>query len=166
MGTYPSVLAWKIPWTEEPGRLSQVHGATQSQTWLKCLNTHTLRKMRGRIKTITYENRSWERKKEMQRERTHVKVQRVCTCMYRVLASCFIPGTPYTSCTRFLHKNSSLWYFCRICERSQMRKKKKMRKLSKWNQPQTALAPEDFIDDWGQVFKIWLIPMFSLFSID
>ena len=21
MGTHPSILAWKIPWTEEPGRL-------------------------------------------------------------------------------------------------------------------------------------------------
>ena len=31
MATYPSILAWEIPWTEEPGRAT-VHGVTQSQT--------------------------------------------------------------------------------------------------------------------------------------
>ena len=31
MATYSSVLTWKIPWTEEPGRL-QVHGVPKSQT--------------------------------------------------------------------------------------------------------------------------------------
>ena len=32
MATHSSILAWKIPWTEEPGRL--VHGVTKSRTWL------------------------------------------------------------------------------------------------------------------------------------
>ena len=31
MATHSSILAWKIPWTEEPGRL-QYHGVTKSQT--------------------------------------------------------------------------------------------------------------------------------------
>ena len=31
MVTHSSVLAWKIPWTEEPGRLT-VHGVAKSQT--------------------------------------------------------------------------------------------------------------------------------------
>ena len=31
--THSSTLAWKIPWTEEPGRL-QVHGVVKSQTRL------------------------------------------------------------------------------------------------------------------------------------
>ena len=31
MATHPSILAWKIPWTEEPGRL-QSTGVTRSQT--------------------------------------------------------------------------------------------------------------------------------------
>lgn len=87
------------------------------------MSEHTVRKMRGRIKTITYERRSWERKREMQRERTCVKAHSVHTCMYRGLASCLIPCTPYTSCTSFLHKNSSLCYFHGIYEHSQMRKK-------------------------------------------
>ena len=30
MATYSSILAWKIPWTEETGRL--VHRVTKSQT--------------------------------------------------------------------------------------------------------------------------------------
>ena len=32
-------LAWKIPWTEEPGELQSIR--SQSQTQLKQLNTHT-----------------------------------------------------------------------------------------------------------------------------
>ena len=32
MATYSSVLAWRIPWTEEPGEL--VHGVAKSQTRL------------------------------------------------------------------------------------------------------------------------------------
>ena len=33
MATHSSTLAWKIPWTEEPGRLA-VHGVTKSRTRL------------------------------------------------------------------------------------------------------------------------------------
>ena len=29
MATHPSILAWRIPWTEEPGRILE-----KSQTWL------------------------------------------------------------------------------------------------------------------------------------
>ena len=31
MATHSSILAWKIPWTEEPGGLT-VHGVAESQT--------------------------------------------------------------------------------------------------------------------------------------
>ena len=31
MATHSSILAWRIPWTEEPGRAT-VHGVTKSQT--------------------------------------------------------------------------------------------------------------------------------------
>ena len=34
----PSILAWRIPWTEEPGSLQSI--AKQSQTRLKQLSTH------------------------------------------------------------------------------------------------------------------------------
>jgi len=30
--TYSSILTWRIPWTEEPGRLFIVYGITKSQT--------------------------------------------------------------------------------------------------------------------------------------
>ena len=29
--THSSILAWRIPWTEEPGRLDRVHGAAKRQ---------------------------------------------------------------------------------------------------------------------------------------
>ena len=32
MATHSSILAWKIPWTEEPGRLQSVHGVAKSWT--------------------------------------------------------------------------------------------------------------------------------------
>ena len=31
MATHSSILAWEIPWTEEPGGLYAVHGVTKSQ---------------------------------------------------------------------------------------------------------------------------------------
>ena len=34
MATHFSILAWKIPWTEEPGRLQSVHRVTKNQTGL------------------------------------------------------------------------------------------------------------------------------------
>ena len=34
MATRSNILAWKIPWTEEPGRLHTVHGVANSQTRL------------------------------------------------------------------------------------------------------------------------------------
>ena len=32
MATHSRILAWKIPWTEEPGRLQSLHGVAKSQT--------------------------------------------------------------------------------------------------------------------------------------
>ena len=40
MATHSSNLAWRISWTEEPGRLQSM-GSHKSQTWLKRLSTHT-----------------------------------------------------------------------------------------------------------------------------
>ena len=37
MATHPSILAWRIPWTEEPSRLQSM--GSQSQTRLKQLST-------------------------------------------------------------------------------------------------------------------------------
>ena len=38
MATHPSILTWRIPWTEEPGGLQSI--VLQSQTRLKQLITH------------------------------------------------------------------------------------------------------------------------------
>ena len=38
MATHSRILAWKIPWTEKPGRLQSM--GSQSQTRLKRLSTH------------------------------------------------------------------------------------------------------------------------------
>ena len=32
IATHSSILGWRIPWTEEPGRLHTVHGVTKIQT--------------------------------------------------------------------------------------------------------------------------------------
>ena len=40
METHFSILAWRIPWTEEPGR--PVHGVTKSWTQMKWLSMHTI----------------------------------------------------------------------------------------------------------------------------
>ena len=34
MATHSNILAWKVPWTEEPGGLHTVHGAEKSWTQL------------------------------------------------------------------------------------------------------------------------------------
>ena len=39
MATHSSILAWKIPWTEDPGGLHTVHGVAKSRTQL-CTHTH------------------------------------------------------------------------------------------------------------------------------
>ena len=40
MATHSSILAWRIPRTEEPGGLHTVHRVTKSWTQLKQLSTH------------------------------------------------------------------------------------------------------------------------------
>ena len=32
MATHSRILAWRIPWTEEPGGLQSLHGVTKNQT--------------------------------------------------------------------------------------------------------------------------------------
>ena len=41
MVIHSSILAWKIPWTEDSGELQSLHGVAKSQTQL---TTHTLHK--------------------------------------------------------------------------------------------------------------------------
>ena len=39
MATHSSILAWRIPWTEEPGGLQSM-GSQKSRTWMKWLSMH------------------------------------------------------------------------------------------------------------------------------
>ena len=41
MATHSSILAWRIPWTEEPAELHTVHRVAKSQTRLKQLSRST-----------------------------------------------------------------------------------------------------------------------------
>ena len=41
MVTHSSILAWRVPWTEEPGGLHTVHGVTKSWTQLNQFSVHT-----------------------------------------------------------------------------------------------------------------------------
>ena len=43
MVTHSSILAWRIPWTEEPGGLQSVQGVTKSRTGMKQLSMHAQR---------------------------------------------------------------------------------------------------------------------------
>ena len=47
MATHSSILAWRIPWTEEPGRLYIVHSVTKESdtTEYKVQGTHPHTKM-------------------------------------------------------------------------------------------------------------------------
>ena len=38
MATHSNILAWKLPWTEEPGGLQFIHKVAKSWTWLKQFN--------------------------------------------------------------------------------------------------------------------------------
>ena len=42
MATHSSVLAWEIPWTEEPGRLQPWLGSQKSWTRLSAITTYNL----------------------------------------------------------------------------------------------------------------------------
>ena len=41
MANHSSIPAWRIPWTQEPGRLHTVHRVAESRTRLKHLRTHS-----------------------------------------------------------------------------------------------------------------------------
>ena len=48
MATHSSVLAWRIPWTEEPGWLQSI-GSHKSQTQLRWLSTHAWEKPKREV---------------------------------------------------------------------------------------------------------------------
>ena len=58
MATDSSILAWKIPWTEEPGGPT-VHGVAKSQTWLSA-RTHSIsRAFHQYLVSLSSQHVSW-----------------------------------------------------------------------------------------------------------
>ena len=42
MTTHPSILAWKLPWTEEPGRLQSIASQRVRHDWTRLAHTHII----------------------------------------------------------------------------------------------------------------------------
>ena len=63
MATHSSILAWRIPWTEEPSRLQSI--GSQSWTWLSdlaCTHARLIPKIsRSSVEDTMRENRDWEK---------------------------------------------------------------------------------------------------------
>ena len=80
MATHCSILVWKIPWTEEPGRLHAVHRITKNQTRLSnyTLNSGSLLLLFSRSEVLTL----WD----------------LMDCSTRVLCPLFSPGGYSESC--------------------------------------------------------------------
>ena len=47
MATHCSILAWRIPWTEEPGGLQSMGPVAKNQIQLKQLSTHACMHISG-----------------------------------------------------------------------------------------------------------------------
>ena len=56
MSTHSTVLAWKIPWGEEPGMLHTVHGVTKNWTRLKRLQDNSEEQARSYFIDKSLEN--------------------------------------------------------------------------------------------------------------
>ena len=50
MATHSSILAWKIPWTEKPGRLQSM--GSQSQTWLRDFIFQEFKETHGKTSVV------------------------------------------------------------------------------------------------------------------
>ena len=58
MAIHSSTIAWKIPWTEEPGRLQSMGSQRVGHDWatsLKCLYTYVWINMRVLLQSVSYE---------------------------------------------------------------------------------------------------------------
>ena len=57
MGTHSSVLAWRIPWTEEPGGLQST--GSESRTRLKQLSTHKVHTQHELPPLLRHQRGAW-----------------------------------------------------------------------------------------------------------
>ena len=49
MGTHSGILAWRIPWTEEPGRLQSMGLQRVGHNWTGNTHTHTHRHLSFKV---------------------------------------------------------------------------------------------------------------------
>ena len=54
MATHSSILAWRIPWTEELGRLHTVHGVAKS--WISLSEFHLVLTLSVSIQNVKIQN--------------------------------------------------------------------------------------------------------------
>ena len=54
MTTHSSILPWKIPWTEKPGRLQSMVCKESDMTECTCTHTHTYTHIHTHTHTHTY----------------------------------------------------------------------------------------------------------------
>ena len=54
MATHSIILAWTVPWTDEPGRLQSI--VSQSQTRQKCLSTRIMKIKKNSLKDFQPES--------------------------------------------------------------------------------------------------------------
>ena len=55
MATHPSILAWRIPWTEEPGRIQSLELQRVGRDWgLTRIYTHIFKVLRLLLKNCIY----------------------------------------------------------------------------------------------------------------
>ena len=120
MATHSSTLAWKIPWTEEPGRLQSMRSRRVRQDWatsLSCIGEGNGNPLQCSCLENPRDRGGW-----------WAMVHRVAKCWTRLkwlsTHACSINNLSYTSATRYTLKNltsrhyescifSFFWYHCK-----------------------------------------------------
>ena len=54
MGTHSSILAWRVPWTEEPGRLQSMGSQRARHEWSNSARTHARAALEHKAKPAIY----------------------------------------------------------------------------------------------------------------
>ena len=89
-------LAWKIPWTEEPGRLHTVHGVARSQKRLKRLSTYTHNVVIWASQDGTSGKESAGQCRRLQRRKFDTWVGKIPSSRKWQPTSVFLPGKSHT----------------------------------------------------------------------
>ena len=99
--THSSILAWRIPWTEELGRLQSVHGVAKSPTWLSThvvlylSKTHPTQRLTA-VTTVCFLWRPWYQHALGSRAQTSTNNRH----QHHLLYTHLLPGTPSAQASR------------------------------------------------------------------